>query len=1165
MSDGVRIIHNGSPVTSSNPLPISVKGDIGALNSIQFNLTPTGSMQEGKMMWDSTNGTVQVGMPGGNVNLQLGQEQHIRAKATENITNGQVVRISGASGSKPEMALVNNLEITATDTIAIATEDISSGQNGYFTTFGLVNYIDTNHLTEGTAVYLDSTDGLLTSTMPTHPSTCVCIGVCVVKSLTVGKLFVTINSKEWKNVFYAAKDPTGFENRTGSTVTIVGSTTRTVTVSVVSGSYDIWFYGVRHNITTTKQINFADTEGLHFIYFDTDDTLKEYISPTTIQILEMIRDKCLVRIFYWDATNKTAIITTEERHGCVMDGLTHYYLHYTRGLQIVSGFSLNDFVISDGSLDSHAQFSIAEGSVSDEDIGITSSAIASTTGVPILYRTGANGYWRQLTQAGFAVYKNPSGTTNRIMYNQYTGGAWQLTEIGESNFMLIHLFATNGADYKVYSVLGQTEYSTLLAARNGAAVELASLQTGNLPGPEVRFIATVVFQTDKDYANTVHAKIVEATADGDNYINWITTDLPRGATTGSHDSLGGLHLAQSGITYGHIDDQTQTIAGAKTFTSTPILQQAGTAKAITDMLNITNSGNASDMDGTGSGIIFNQYYYNATTPAIADAARIVVATETDWTSTASTQDAYMAFQVALDGTVAEKARLSSDGSLRIGTATDGVAQIYGYRSVGAATGANDFGFRMDYYHTVADATGAKTALRSNLYTQHTSGTLVSAKGYTAYSSATGGGTTTELDGIYQRADVASGATVTTEYGFRKDDGGGAAGPGTTYGFYCAALTKASTNIAFYGGVATAANRWNLYMAGTAPNYLVGEVRIGTTSSGVSSVFVQKITSAATGLNDYGVRCDYYHDIADSAGSKITFRANAEARHTTGTLAIFQGFVNVSSFSGNGGTTTDYYGYYQRSNVGTGAALTNDYGYYKADGSGAVAQVNQYGFYCAALTKGATLNAAFYGAVASATGRWNLYMSGTAQNYLAGNLGIGATVPISLCEIQGGLTTTGAILTLGTKETSVVANDVLGRIDFYAPLDAAGTDANLVAGSIAAIAETTFSSSVNSTSLVFQTGNSEVATTKMSLTSSGNLGINTATFGTNAVAVLAIKNGTAPTSSPADTIQLYSVDLSAGNATLGLRTETAVATEAVTSDTTLSVVINGTTYKILLKA
>lgn len=91
------------------------------------------------------------------------------------------------------------------------------------------------------------------------------------------------------------------------------------------------------------------------------------------------------------------------------------------------------------------------------------------------------------------------------------------------------------------------------------------------------------------------------------------------------------------------------------------------------------------------------------------------------------------------------------------------------------------------------------------------------------------------------------------------------------------------------------------------------------------------------------------------------------------------------------------------------------------------------------------------------------------------------------------------------------------------------------------------------------------TTVFGVFDGGNAGLGVTAFGTSAAKVLGIGNGTEPSSSPADMVQLYSVDLSAGNATLGLRTETAVVSESVTSDRTLSVRINGTTYKICLKA
>lgn len=70
-------------------------------------------------------------------------------------------------------------------------------------------------------------------------------------------------------------------------------------------------------------------------------------------------------------------------------------------------------------------------------------------------------------------------------------------------------------------------------------------------------------------------------------------------------------------------------------------------------------------------------------------------------------------------------------------------------------------------------------------------------------------------------------------------------------------------------------------------------------------------------------------------------------------------------------------------------------------------------------------------------------------------------------------------------------------------------------------------------------------------------------GTSGVGVLALGNGTVPSTSPADTVQLFSVDLSAGNATLGIRTETAVAAEVAVSTHTLSIKINGATYRMLM--
>ena len=87
-------------------------------------------------------------------------------------------------------------------------------------------------------------------------------------------------------------------------------------------------------------------------------------------------------------------------------------------------------------------------------------------------------------------------------------------------------------------------------------------------------------------------------------------------------------------------------------------------------------------------------------------------------------------------------------------------------------------------------------------------------------------------------------------------------------------------------------------------------------------------------------------------------------------------------------------------------------------------------------------------------------------------------------IQSGLTTTGVVLNLSTAEPTVVDGDVLGRIDFQAPSDTAGTDAILVAASIYAEADDTFAADNNDTDLVFAVAESETAAERMRLSYDG---------------------------------------------------------------------------------
>jgi len=83
----------------------------------------------------------------------------------------------------------------------------------------------------------------------------------------------------------------------------------------------------------------------------------------------------------------------------------------------------------------------------------------------------------------------------------------------------------------------------------------------------------------------------------------------------------------------------------------------------------------------------------------------------------------------------------------------------------------------------------------------------------------------------QSPGLYSGASIATQYGFLAESN----------------LTNATTNFGFYGGIPSGSGRYNLYMAGTAANYLAGNLQVGgdTTLAAYTETIVALGTVAAT--------------------------------------------------------------------------------------------------------------------------------------------------------------------------------------------------------------------------------------------------------------------------------------------------------------------------------
>jgi len=187
----------------------------------------------------------------------------------------------------------------------------------------------------------------------------------------------------------------------------------------------------------------------------------------------------------------------------------------------------------------------------------------------------------------------------------------------------------------------------------------------------------------------------------------------------------------------------------------------------------------------------------------------------------------------------------------------------------------------------------------------------------------------------------------------------------------------------------------------------GGLGIGGATSGIESLrLVKNMTGAVNSVGVYNVGT-VQSDVTNGAWYYRTFAATQAATFTLPQL------IHYSTVQGT---------------IGAGSTVTT-----------------QIGFEVNGTLIGATNNYGFYGALSYATGRYNLFMAGTADNYLAGNVGIGAT-PAPGCSLNVTKAITGAAFAAGARVNATVQSDVTSRADnFQSVMAVAAGTYNTVVG------------------------------------------------------------------------------------------------------------------------
>jgi len=136
------------------------------IDSIQFMLNSVRPCVEGELHWHDDDGTLSLGMPGGDVSLQIGLEGLIRVsnKSGAAILNGNEVYVTGSQGNRLTIGLADNTDANKMFVLGMATEDIANNGSGWVALWGDVRGsteqpIDTSTFAEGDKLYLNSAGG----------------------------------------------------------------------------------------------------------------------------------------------------------------------------------------------------------------------------------------------------------------------------------------------------------------------------------------------------------------------------------------------------------------------------------------------------------------------------------------------------------------------------------------------------------------------------------------------------------------------------------------------------------------------------------------------------------------------------------------------------------------------------------------------------------------------------------------------------------------------------------------------------------------------------------------------------------------------------------------------------------------------------------------------